>query len=260
MQLQCRRTQFASEPLQHGDFGEDIPPSLHYSFRCKDGQTAQELNSGTTTPFAGECHRNAIVSFPVHAQQKNSPWAKDLDGILAFVRAHQTPARQLHIYGVLQSSLALAQLHGVSAEKAATVAALHDCAKHFPRDEVLQLQSEGHIQLSEEDLKFPALWHGPVGAWLARSQFGIEDADILDAVEHHTLGHADASPLLQLIMAADATEPTRCHPGVNQLRQDVRKDLRQGVLAVIRHKISDITSSGKQPHSRIYQTMKSLES
>lgn len=207
----------------------------------------------------GECRAILIVTCPVHAQPINRPFSENVDEILTYVRAHQTPSRQLHIYGVLQASLALAKIYGVCAEKAALAAALHDCAKHLSREEIQELQSAGYIYLSEEDLQYPALWHGPAGSWLAKTKFGVEDPEVLDAVEHHTLGHAEPSPLLQVIMAADFTEPTRCQAGVEELRREVRKDLRRGVFKVIECKISDIISRGKQPHNRIYQTMKSLE-
>src|SRR5690606_3474821 len=169
------------------------------------------------------------------------------------------PGRVLHILGVLQSSLALAELYNVDAEKAARAALLHDCAKHYDREQTMELYKSGKIKLAEEDLDYPALWHGPVGAWLAKTRFGITDADVLDAVEHHTLGHADPSPLLQVIMCADYTEPTRTQPGVQELRVAVRNNLRTGLLAVLDAKIEEIIAKGQKPHSRIYETKKSLE-
>ncbi len=175
------------------------------------------------------------------------------------VQGTQKPDRLLHIFGVLQSSLALAELYGVDTEKAALAALLHDCAKHYGREQTMALHKLGQINLTEEDLKYPALWHGSVAAWLAKSRFGITDAEVLDAVEHHTVGHSDPSPLLQILMCADYTEPTRTQPGVQELRLAVRNNLRTGLSAVLDAKIEEIIAKGQEPHSRIYETKKSLE-
>lgn len=155
--------------------------------------------------------------------------------------------------------LSLGKLHGVDLQKAALAAALHDCAKHYTREQTLEIHRSGNIKLDEEDLQYPAIWHGAVAGWLGRSRYGVTDEEILDAVEHHTLGHTAPSPLLQVLMCADTTEPTRTQTGVNQLRVAVRNDLRTGLLAVLNDKIRDIRENGKQPHSRIYETIRSLE-
>ena len=38
------------------------------------------------------------------------------------------------------------------------------------------------------------LWHAPVGAIIARDEFGISDADILNAIRYHTTGRAEYVP------------------------------------------------------------------
>jgi predicted HD superfamily hydrolase involved in NAD metabolism len=187
------------------------------------------------------------------------PFSIVLSSILDDVQEKQKHYRQIHIFGVIQSALSLAQLYGVDLEKAALAGALHDCAKHVSRDETLQLLQDGKIRLTQDDLEYPAIWHGPVAAWLAKSRFGITDPEILGAVENHTLGCKEPSPLLQILMCADTTEPSRDFPGVEELRQAVRNDLRTGVLAVLKIKVSDILEKGQTPHPRIFETIKSLE-
>ena len=56
------------------------------------------------------------------------------------------------------------------------------------------------------------LWHGPVGAIIARNEFGIEDEDILNAIRFHTTGRAGMSTLEKLIYVSDMIEPGRNFP------------------------------------------------
>jgi len=181
-----------------------------------------------------------------------APVMKDLE-------ANQKPERLHHIYGVIQASISLADLHGVDKNQAALAAALHDCAKHVGREETLDLVQSGAIKLSSEDQNYPAIWHGPVAAYFAKSRYGVTDSDVLDAVEHHTLGHSSPGRLLQVLMCADATEPTRDYPGLEELRAAVRADLKSGLLSVLKHKMCHIMERGQQPHSRMSETIKSLE-
>ena len=55
----------------------------------------------------------------------------------------------------------------------------------------------------------PKLLHAPLGACLAQTEFGIFDAEILDAVKYHTTAKADMSLLTKIIYMADYIEPNR---------------------------------------------------
>lgn len=188
-----------------------------------------------------------------------SQFALSIQMICHDLERNLKPNRLAHIYGVIQSSLRLAAENGVDLEKAALAAALHDCAKYVSREETLKLVEAGAITLDPVDMDYPAIWHGKVGAWIAREKYGITDPEILDAVEHHTLGHTNPSKLLQVLMCADTCEPGRSFPGVEELRGNVRNDLHTGLLAVLKAKVCEITERGKIPHPRIFETMKSLE-
>ncbi len=182
------------------------------------------------------------------------------DVIVADLKRNQKPYRLLHIFGVLQTALALGKLHGGDPGKLTAAALLHDCAKHVNREETLRLVQHGAIILDACDYDYPAIWHGKVGAWIARTVYKITDADILQAVEHHTLGCENPSKTLQIIMCADFAEPTRMQPHVEELRAIVRKDLRTGLRVVLNRKIEDLIQRDQKPHPGIYKTIESLES
>lgn len=182
------------------------------------------------------------------------------DSIVNRLLTDQKPYRVLHIFGVLQTCLSLGALHGADLKKLTLAALLHDCAKNVGRDETLALAQAGAITLSPIDKEFPALWHGPVAAHIARTRYGIADEEILQAVEHHTLGCSNPSLILQVLMCADFCEPTRQQPEADALRVLVRKNLRKGLIAILYLKIEDLIKKDQKPHPRIYSTIESLES
>jgi predicted HD superfamily hydrolase involved in NAD metabolism len=182
------------------------------------------------------------------------------DTIVADLKANQTPYRFNHIFGVVQTCLSLGAINGADLEKLTLAALLHDCAKHVGREETLDLVRSGVIELDPEDRNYPAIWHGTVGAFFARTRFGINDPEILQAVEHHTLGCETPCQILQILMCADFGEPTRQQPHVEQLRELIRQDLHKGLLVVLNRKIEDLIEKDQKPHPRIYKTIEFLES
>lgn len=185
---------------------------------------------------------------------------KNYDPIVADLKANQTPYRFVHIFGVLQTCLSLGTINNADLEKLTLAALLHDCAKHVGRDETLQLARRGEISFSPVDRNYPAIWHGTVAAYIALKKYCIEDEEILQAVEHHTLGCENPSITLQILMCADFCEPTRQQPHVEHLRDLIRKDLRKGLLVVLNRKIEDLIEKDQKPHPRIYRTIEFLES
>lgn len=182
-----------------------------------------------------------------------------VDEIVRDLQSTQKPYRLIHIFGVLQTALSLAKIHDGNIEKVMLAALLHDCAKHLSREEILKLKDAGHIELDDVTMEYPAIWHGPAGAYLARTRYGIDDQEVLNAIEHHTLGCANPSRTLQIIMCADYCEPTRRQPNAEELRTIIRKDLRKSLLVVLNRKIEELIQSDQKPHPQIYQTMKDLE-
>ncbi|GBR73353.1 hypothetical protein NO1_0750 [Candidatus Termititenax aidoneus] len=75
------------------------------------------------------------------------------------------------------------------------------------------------------------LLHSPLGAALAREEFGVSDPKILNAIHYHTLGRARMGRLEKIIYVADYSEPGRRSPAAQEIRRLLRKtgDLNQAV-------------------------------
>ena len=155
--------------------------------------------------------------------------------LLPKIKSMVNPRRFQHILGVRKEAVRLAALHGVAIQKAALAALLHDCAKGMPVKQMAQIATEQHLVEDENMLSSGAMLHGPVGAYVARQQFGIRDEDVLNAIRNHTVGRPGMSPLELCIFVADATEPGREeYDGLKRLREMADVSLPVAALTSIR--------------------------
>ncbi len=136
------------------------------------------------------------------------------------LKTMMNPHRFQHTLGVRREAVRLAQIHKLPVQKAALAGLLHDCAKGMSLKEMNRLAREEHLTQDEAVLASGALLHAPVGAFLARREFGIRDEDVLNAIRSHTVGRVGMSRLEMCIFVADATEETReDYKGLSELRR-----------------------------------------
>ena len=130
--------------------------------------------------------------------------------------------RYIHTLGVVKTAKKLALRYGEDVEKAALTALLHDCAKNLPADSPYL---EG-FSLPTEWGEVPAeVAHQFSGAFICERHFGVEDAEILDAIRYHTSGRPNMGDLEKIIFLADMIEPARNYDCVEQIRALFWKDL-----------------------------------
>jgi predicted HD superfamily hydrolase involved in NAD metabolism len=150
-----------------------------------------------------------------------------------------------HVLGVLNMATTLAQKFGVSEPKAQVAAILHDVAKFSDREWMKSIIINENMDPLLLDYH-SELWHAPVGAYVAESEFGIQDEDILNAIRYHTTGRVGMSDLEKVIYIADLVEPGRNFSGVEELRQLKDQGLNVMMEASIKHTI-DFLKSKNQP-------------
>lgn len=154
------------------------------------------------------------------------------------VRQRLSPRRWKHSQGVAETAEKLAAYWGINPQKAYLAGILHDYAREIPRETFPDLlETFGGQVLSEERLH-PVVLHATVGAYLAKRDLGIDDAEVLQAVSRHTLGGAEMTILDKIIFLADIIEPSRDWAGVEELRRLVFDDLNQAMLAALDYNIA----------------------
>ncbi|MBQ8319267.1 MAG: nicotinate (nicotinamide) nucleotide adenylyltransferase [Clostridia bacterium] len=153
--------------------------------------------------------------------------------------ALEKPQRKDHSLRVAFLAAKLAPRFGVEERKAIKAALLHDCAKNLTADSPLL---KG-LQV-EEDVP-PAVWHQFAGAYLAEHAFEERDEDILNAIRYHTSGRAGMSPLEKLVFLSDLLEEERTYAGVERLRELLKKDAEECLLASLKETVEYLERSGK---------------
>jgi len=139
--------------------------------------------------------------------------------IVRWLEKKLNPQLFRHSIATEAMSLELAEIYDVDSQKASLAGLVHDCAKCMSNKKMLLYARRYNIPLDQIQLDQPFLLHAPVGAKLAQMEFGIEDEDILHAVEVHCIGSTGMSRLDKIIYVADASEPNRDYYGVQKIRE-----------------------------------------
>ncbi|WP_053375385.1 bis(5'-nucleosyl)-tetraphosphatase (symmetrical) YqeK [Paenibacillus sp. FJAT-27812] len=161
------------------------------------------------------------------------------------VKAEMPERRWLHTQGVMETSVILASRFGEDPVRAERAAILHDVAKYWKverMEQVIRDQALPSILLQYDK----ELWHAPVGAWVAEHEYGVTDAEVLDAIRYHTSGRRGMSKLEKIVCLADYMEPGRDFPGVSNIRELSEQDLNQALVAGFNSTISFLLEKGKR--------------
>ena len=167
-----------------------------------------------------------------------------IEKIKKYVDKNLSAKRRSHTYGVRDVAVKLAEAYGCDKAKAETAALLHDIFRSVPA-EALNYYVR-HLGLDAAYLDDPNLAHGPVAAEMIQRNFGVTDGDVVNAVRYHTTGRRGMSLLEKIIYIADAIEPGRTYPGVEEIRKLAFEDIDKACLSSMRKTIEYVTSQGKR--------------
>ncbi|MGB7440966.1 MAG: bis(5'-nucleosyl)-tetraphosphatase (symmetrical) YqeK [Coleofasciculaceae cyanobacterium] len=177
------------------------------------------------------------------------------DQVLTWLADNVPPSRLKHILGVEQMSFELAVQHELDAQKASQAGLLHDLAKYFKPDKLLQIAKEKGIEVDPVCEAAPHLLHADISAIVAKEQFGVTDQEILAAIALHTLGCPGMSKLSCLVFLADTLEPSRGNTlELEKLRILSNKDLYQAVLLTCEYSLKFLLDSRCLIHPRTILT------
>jgi predicted HD superfamily hydrolase involved in NAD metabolism len=168
-----------------------------------------------------------------------------------WLKSRLSPGRYAHSLAVSRLAAELARRNGLDVWKAAAAGLLHDAGRSLPLRRMAAYARERRLKVPQRrrvEEKAPLLLHAHVGADLARRRLGVEDPEILRAIERHTLGHPDMSGLDEVLYVADACSEDRSYPGAARLRALARKDLKQALLAAAENKLQWVRKSGEWLH------------
>jgi predicted HD superfamily hydrolase involved in NAD metabolism len=151
------------------------------------------------------------------------------------VRDHiDQPHRYEHSVRVARCAEELARRHGVDARKARVAGMLHDLARLYSPERLLAECEARGLPIGAMERERPMLLHARLGAAIAREAFGVEDRDVLSAIEKHTSGADEMSPLDCVVYLADSLEPNRSFAQRGELWDLALADLAGATREVMR--------------------------
>ena len=148
---------------------------------------------------------------------------KTFEDIKDWLRLNLSEERYIHSLGTMECAYELAKMFCLDEVKAKTAGLLHDCAKCYGNDILLEIINEKIKDVHESELLNYKTLHAPVSAYFAKEKFGVEDEEILSAIRWHTLGHVGMSSCEKMIFIADKIEPNT-RP----------RDYREEIMAVLK--------------------------
>jgi predicted HD superfamily hydrolase involved in NAD metabolism len=177
------------------------------------------------------------------------------DQVLTWLADNVPASRLQHILGVEQMSIELAQHYHLDVEKAAQAGLMHDLAKYFKANVLLQIARDAGIEVDPVCEATPHLLHADVSAIVAREEFGMQDESVLQAIALHTLGCPGMSLLSCVVFVADSLEPGRgSTPELEALRQVSRRDLYKAVWLTCDYSLRFLLASRCLIHPRTILT------
>ena len=126
--------------------------------------------------------------------------------IIDWLKENLNEERFVHSLGTAACAKELAEKFGLDTKKAYIAGLLHDCAKCFSKERLLEIINE-NIDVEESEMLNYKTLHAPVSAYYAENEFGVTDAEILSAIRWHTLGKLDMSDFEKIVFLADKIEP-----------------------------------------------------
>lgn len=131
---------------------------------------------------------------------------KSIDEIKGWLRRNLNEERYEHTLGTADMAERLAEMLNLDKNKAKLAGLLHDCAKCFPNEKLLEIIHSKIPDVDECELLNYKTLHAPVSAYIAKDEFGVDDAEILSAIRWHTLAYCGMTDFEKIVFLADKIE------------------------------------------------------
>lgn len=146
--------------------------------------------------------------------------------------------RYEHTVGVMYTASCLAMRYGSDINQAMTAGLLHDCAKCISGEKQLHLCKKHHIPVSDAEWRNPVLLHAKLGAFFAKTKYGVEDAEVLHAIKAHTTGEPGMNLLDKILYVSDYIEPNRYKaPDLEEIRSLAFENIDDAVYRILKDTI-----------------------
>ncbi len=157
--------------------------------------------------------------------------------------------RYQHSIGVMKKAIELIDLYHlpVDKNKAMIAGILHDYAKLLTKSEFEDIVLRHALPLSVLDSS-PKVWHALLGRWVVEDELDIHDEEILSAIEFHTTGKKQMTPLQEVIFLSDYIEDQRQGKMYEKVRNIAMKDYKKAIAIMLEDTITYVRSRNLPLH------------
>jgi len=179
----------------------------------------------------------------------------DREQVLAWLADNVPPSRIKHILGVEQMAVDLATHYQIDPEKSAIAGLMHDLAKYFKPQKLLEMAQIAGVDIDPISAANPHLLHADVSAIVARDTFKVTDTQALDAIANHTLGRPEMNELSCIVFLADTLEPGRGNtPELEHLRKICYQNLDKALFQTCDYSLKFLLETHCLIHPRTIAT------
>lgn len=139
-----------------------------------------------------------------------------------WLRDNLSEKRYAHSLGTAECARELAKQFGQNEQRAYIAGLLHDCAKCFSDEKLLEIIDSYLDDVDEPERSNRKTLHAPGSYYIAKTVFGVTDEEMLSSIRWHTLGKMEMTDFEKIIFLADKIElRTRS----DEYRKQITKDL-----------------------------------
>ena len=181
--------------------------------------------------------------------------------VRGYCQSHLSEARYAHVVRVYETMQQLQQNYGLglAEQKLALAGFGHDIARELPAEVLVLLLRLAGLELRPWEREVPVFCHTRAGVLLLKNVFGIDDAEVFEAVEHHTLGAPKMGVLAKLLYLADFLEPKRPFLQDAERKAYIDMELDRCVYEVCRSSVAFLRRSQKPVFPPTLAMLKELE-
>ena len=157
-------------------------------------------------------------------------------------------ARYEHSLSVAKRAVELVNIHNfqVDIKKVEIAGLIHDYAKFLTMNDYFEIVKEYNLDEEILEVNFSIL-HALLGPYVIKKELGIEDQEILEAVQYHTTGRPKMGLLEEILYLADFTEPDRVDEPktlnkIKEIRELSNRNYKRAIAMILDFTINKIIS------------------
>lgn len=181
----------------------------------------------------------------------------ELEQYRKYIKSKLNKKRYIHSLGVAYTAASLAFVYDVDINKARIAGILHDNAKCYLPNEIIDKCQKVGIEITQYEIEAPELLHSKLGSYIASNELKIEDNDIINAICYHTTGRANMSLLERIIFVSDYIEPNRSNlEHLDKIRKLAFTNIDEAIVQICSSTIDYLNSKNGTIDPATYATYK----